>query len=50
MAQQRKTNKVRIEALTDIYERCAGIDVHRNAIGMRECGDGLRNRQFPGMR
>jgi transposase len=29
MARRRRTNKVDIDALADLYERCAGIDVHK---------------------
>jgi transposase len=32
MATQKKANRVRIDALADIYERCAGIDVHKESV------------------
>ena len=32
MAIRRRTNKVDINALVDLYERCAGIDVHKELI------------------
>lgn len=32
MAIRRRTNKVDINALVDLYERCAGIDVHKETV------------------
>ena len=32
MATRRRTNKVDINALVDLYERCAGIDVHKETV------------------
>lgn len=32
MATRRRTNKVDINALVDLYERCAGIDVHKESV------------------
>lgn len=32
MATRRRTNKVSIDALADLYERCAGIDVHKETV------------------
>ena len=32
MATPRRTNKVNIDALVDLYERCAGIDVHKETV------------------
>ena len=32
MATRRRTNKVNIDALVDLYERCAAIDVHKESV------------------
>jgi transposase len=32
MEKGRRTNKVNIDALVDLYERCAGIDVHKESV------------------
>ena len=31
-AQKHRSNRVRIEDLSDLYERCAGVDVHKSAV------------------